>query len=558
MIPQVYAPQGKWTSPVTSRLLVEAGLSTHYMHWRHQYQPGVGPFDVAHIEQTTGRTWVATTSRNDNVSNHFNAIASVSYVTGSHNFKTGINHRWGFMEASRPFNGDVQALRFLNGQPTSVTVLNSPVFERDNMNADLGVYVQDTWTLNRLTLNLGGRYDHFNASIPEQTAPAGNFVPARRFAPLENQPRFDDWAMRLGASYDVFGTGKTALKANASKYVGGASMEFTSPYNAMALQTEQRSWRDLDGNRSVFDANGDVQNAEIGPTRNLNFGQPSGTRRLDPNLARDYNWEESVLIQHELRPGVAVTAGYYRRQNYNLQWTDNLLVDPDLDYTPFTITAPRDPRLRDGGGEVITMYNLRPEKLGLVNELVTASTTNRRTYDGFEVTADARFENGAFLFGGVTTERTATNSCQVDNPNSRRFCDRVPPFRTMLKLSGTYPLPYDVQLSGNVRALPGGSLGGTYAVNSAIAGVPLTGGGTLNVQLVEPSTLFADYLNQFDLRLMRIFRVGRLRAQALLDIYNVFNASTATTLNQTFGPLWLRPQQIVQGRYLRFGTQIDF
>src|SRR5438105_3709664 len=105
--------------------------------------------------------------------------------------------------------------------------------------------------------------------------------------------------------------------------------------------------------------------------------------RMDPSLPRDYNWEESVLIQHELRRAVSLAAGYYRRQFYNLRWTNNVLVDPDLDYTAFTFTGPRDSRLPNGGGEVITLYNLNPAKLGQIDQVITVSTTNRRVYDGF-------------------------------------------------------------------------------------------------------------------------------------------------------------------------------
>ena len=557
-IPQVYAPQLRWTSPVTNRLLLEAGLSTHYMHWRHQYQPEVGPFDVGHIEATTGKLTVASNSIYDNLSSRHNAIGSLSYVTGSHNFKAGFVHLWGFMEQFRPLHGDISSVTTVNGVANSVAVTNAPVLEHDNLNADLGIYVQDRWTVSRFTINLGARYDHFDVSIAEQSAPAGRFVPARQFAAIENQPHWNDWAIRTGVAYDLFGDGRTALKANVSKYVAGESLNFTSSYNPMGLQQESRSWRDLDGNGSPLDADGNAQYAEIGPARNVNFGLSTGTTRLDPNFPRGYNWEESVVVQHELMDGFALSGGYYRRQYYNLTWTDNLLVNPDSDYTPFTIIAPLDPRLPSGGGEVITMYNLNPGKLGLVDNLVTTSATRRQSYDGFEATASARLRNGAYINGGVTTERSSTYNCDVDNPNSRRFCDNTPPFRTMYKASGSYPLPYAMTVSGVMRFLPGASLGASYAVTSAIAGVPLTGGGSLNVQLVEPNTMFESYENQLDLRLMRTFRFGKMRAQALLDVYNVFNSSTATTTNQTYGPSWLKPQAIQNARFLRFGGQFDF
>jgi hypothetical protein len=557
-IPQVYAPQARWTSPVTNRLFLEAGFSTHYMHWRHQYNPVVGPLDVANSEATTGYLTIATNSRADNLSNQYNAIASLSYVTGSHNFKTGFVHRQGYMEHFAPYNGDMQTLSFVNGVPNSVTVLNTPMFERDNLNADSGIYAQDRWTLKQLTVNLGVRYDHFNVSIPPVTAPAGRFVPARSFPEIKNRPNWNDWAIRTGVAYDLFGDGRTAIKGNVSRYVAGESLSSTTPYNPMALKSESRSWRDLDGNRRALDAFGNAQYNEIGPARNVNFGLDTGTTRPDPDLPRGYNWEESAVLQHELRPGLGVSVGYYWRQYYNLTWTDNLLVDPDGDYTPFTIIGPHDSRLPNGGGEVITLYNLNPNRLGLVDNVVKVNPTRLSSYGGLEVTAAGRLKNGAFFQGGLTTERTTTFNCDVDNPNSRRFCDVTPPFRYMWKASGSYPLPYGFAASGVWRILPGSSLGATYTVTSAIAGVPLTGGGSLSVQLVEPSTVFAEDQQQLDMRLMKIFRFGRLRVQGLLDIYNILNASTATTINQSFGANWLKPQAIMQARYLRFGTQIDF
>ena len=72
----------------------------------------------------------------------------------------------------------------------------------------------------------------------------------------------------------------------------------------------------------------------------------------------------------------------------------------------------------------------------------------------------------------MTTERTNTFNCDVDNPNSRRFCDDERPFRQMWKASGSWPLPWDMGLSGVWRVLPGASIGSTYTVTSAIAGVP--------------------------------------------------------------------------------------
>jgi hypothetical protein len=78
------------------------------------------------------------------------------------------------------------------------------------------------------------------------------------------------------------------------------------------------------------------------------------------------------------------------------------------------------------------------------------------------------------------------------------------------------------------------------------------------VNLAEPGTLYGAYQNQLDLRVMKTFRFGHVRTQGLLDLYNVTNASAVTTYTQTYGPNWLRPQAILNARYLRFGVQMDF
>ena len=163
----------------------------------------------------------------------------------------------------------------------------------------------------------------------------------------------------------------------------------------------------------------------------------------------------------------------------------------------------------------------------------------------------------------MTTERLAADLCEVDNPNQRRFCSTVPPFRTLVKLAGTSPLPFGFQLSGAFQAKPGlnnsaVSQGATYNVTSAIAGVPLTGGVPIAVQLIKPNTVFPDYQNVLDLRIQRTFRIGRARVQAHADIFNVFNSNTLVQVNETYGPLYGQPQIILQARYVRLGVQLDF
>jgi hypothetical protein len=440
--------------------------------------------------------------------------------------------------------------------------------------ADLGTFVQDTWTRNRLTLNLGARFDHFNAEVPALSSPAGPWIAARDFPAIKDVPNWNDWSVRTAVAYDIFGTGKTAVKANASKYVASQAAGYAANFNGMTYATQSRAWVDADRNGSILDAAGNIQfNEVLGGTSN--FGQI--TNRPDPNLARGYNWEYNASVQHELFPRVSVTAGYYRRQFYNLEVIDNLNLAP-TDWSPLTIPTPNDTRVPTAG-QPIALYTLNPGKIGTpTDSLRTYSGANRTIYNGIEVSANARRDK-LVVFGGITTDRRASTECDGttstaatsnnarDNPNGLRFCDAIPPFRTTVKASAAYSLPYDVQLSGTFIAQPGRTIDANYTVTSALAGRPVVGStsGTpsIVVNLVQPNSMFLDYKKQLDMRVGRTFRFGRYRIQGFADIFNVLNAGTVLTVNQTFGSnpatnAWRNPLTIMDGRYLRFGTQMNF
>jgi hypothetical protein len=571
-----WTPQVKWTGTPTSRLLFDAGFTLYNLPYEVAYQPGVGARDLPHFEVATSKLTVATTNPYTSWTKNWGTAASMAYVSGSHALKTGMTFGWGTNSTTRAANGEIQQLNFNNGVPLSVVVRNTPYTAMQKVKADFGSYVQDTWTMKRLTLNYGARFDHFNSEVPAQYSDPVAWVSfVRDFKAIENVPNWNDWAVRLAGAYDLFGTGKTALKANASKYVASEAASYAATFNPMASATETRAWNDLDRNSSIFDGNGNIQYNEVA-AGTPNFGQATGTSRPDPNLARGYNWEYSAAVQHELMPKVSVTGGYYRRKYYNLRISDNLNLAPS-DWNSFNIVGPTDPRFPNGGGETITMYSLNANKVGTPTDgLVTFSSDNYSIYNGFEVSANARFGKG-FLFSGVTTERTATSDCdgQVsgtgntarDNPNALRFCDNVRPFRTLFKASAAYTVMYDIQVSGSFIARPGPGVAATYTVTSALAGRPVIGStaGTpsIAVNLVKPDTLFLDYQNQLDARVGKTFRFGRFSAQGFVDVFNVFNAGTVTAVSQTYGAVaatrtWMNPTAILTGRTFRFGTQWEF
>jgi hypothetical protein len=125
-------------------------------------------------------------------------------------------------------------------------------------------------------------------------------------------PCWNDVTPRFGVAYDLFGNARTALKASVNKYMAGQTLGFAQRYNPFSSQSDTRAW---------VDANNDdiAQDAEIAAIgNNARFGQAVLVRHPDPDIKREYDWEYSAGIQHELLRGVSVTAAWYHRDAYNL------------------------------------------------------------------------------------------------------------------------------------------------------------------------------------------------------------------------------------------------
>ena len=288
-------------------------------------------------------------------------MASASYITGSHAIKFGMTDLWG--DNSRTFApaANIDALLTVNVAglgndiPAQVIVYNSPATSIQNVNSDIGVYGQDTWTMKRLTLNYGARFEHFNASLPAESSPASTWIGARNFPAFPDLPNWNDWAVRFAAAYDLFGNGKTAIKGNVGKYVAAQAAGLAQTFNGMSGVTQAVTWTDSSRNGTIYDAAGNIEVNEVGP-RTANYGQV--TVRPDPALARGYNWEYSAVLQHELFRASSVTAGYYHRDFYNIQVNDNLNVAAADWINAFTVPTPDGHEASSRRGSRFQLYSL--------------------------------------------------------------------------------------------------------------------------------------------------------------------------------------------------------
>jgi hypothetical protein len=621
-------PHATWQSPISGRLLAEAGWGMYQA--RYRFGPrndgtynkemiqlrelgGEIPGLISRMPRAPGQGGFT----HSLIGNLASLRASLSFVTGSHNMKFG--YQGGFGNPSQTYQNDTQVVQITtrNGVPNQLlqTISVGPDTKYVRNLIPTNLYAQDQWTFSRMTLQGGIRYDSLISNYPDQGigGPGWPYAPTEIFFPSRSTAGYEwkDITPRLGVAYDLFGNGKTAVKFNIGKYVEAITASNNdldmNPLIRTATNTT-RGWTDV--NRDFVpdcDLNNPAANGECARMDNQALGQPVFTRSFDPNYVtgwgnRANNWSMGVSVQQEVAPRVSLTLAYNRNWWGNWYVVDNRSTDFD-DYTPFSIYAPSDPRLPDGGGHTISgLYNLVPAKVGLVDELAQSYKNfgeQTENWQGFDVTVVARPRNGLMVQGGTSTGRRLADGCAVRatlpelgagptgitnssvtaNVNAlgggpyalsviNPYCRIEEPYRTDFRGLVSYIVPkVDVQLSATWASIPGDSLRADFNVTNAwIAsgpqplGRPLTGASVIRVNLVEPATLWGERQNNVDMRIAKIFRFGTTRTQVGVDIFNVLNADTVTNYNYGFVPggSWLTPTTITPARYARIGVQVDF
>jgi hypothetical protein len=611
--------QATYTAPLSSRVLVEGGFSSFWTEWGDIRPAGAKIDQIAVTEQTTRvntpfetpntnftyHGWPATSGT---IQQNANYRASMSYVTGSHNLKVG--YQGAYMIAKTPtFVGQQISFRLSNGVPNQLTQRIGSALSSNRVVPD-AVFVQDQWTRGRLTLQGGLRYEHVTSFFPE----GENGYEAHRFGPGFQFPRtegvlgFNDITPRMGGAYDLFGDGKTAVKVSISKYLqaaySGEAYTVGNP-GVTLVQSTTRGWDDRTvvpgGIPNDFvpqcDFLNPAKNGECDVWGNLNWGKQGATTTVNPDVQkgwgkRNWDWQFSAGVQHEVVPRVSVDATYSRRWWGNFFVTHNRAIAAS-DWDQVTLTAPVDSRLPGGGGYPVTFLTRNANTaLGATDSYYTTTSDfgdETHYWHGVDVSFNARFARGLVLQGGTSTGRGVNDTCEVESGrfgrpqrivNGTPACSATEPWLTTLRGLATYTVPkIDVLVSAIFRSQPNANPGGDVGTNGAsraanfqmtpaqflaATGRPLrTGITSETVNLLLPGDVYGERIYGLDMRFSKIFRFKGKRANIGLDAYNLMNANTPTAYEAVYSPdatanTWFRPTAVVQPRFLRFNVQVDF
>jgi hypothetical protein len=618
--------QATYTSPISNRHLLDAAISRFaYGQIGNGSVPPDSTNGMIGVTERSNRYGRAGTSYRapfgwgvyDAVP--WNWRAAWSYVTGAHSAKVGYQGTLMKYDWTTYTNPVLMRYIFDGGTPVGVTYATSSSFEFANRSRAHALFVQDQWTRGRLSLQGALRYDTVKSWMPAEhngTDEVTRFSPRPvRFDRTDSVTGYHDITPRVGAAYDLFGNGRTAIKVNAGKYLAAAVADGIYSANSPALNyvrtiagANGRAWTDSNGNfavdcdllsstaQNLSATGGDVCGSLTGA--NLNFGSVVPNTIVNPDVlsgwgVRQYNWNLGVSVQHAVLPRVSVDVGYNRRWWGNFLTTVNQLATAS-DYDVWTLPIPLNDRLPGGGGGTAQFVSINPTASARGNLNYQTRETDfadaRTAYwHGVDINVNARMADRLNLQAGTSTGRGVRNTCDLwrarpdlQGSNRADACDVTEPWMTSFRGLASYRIPKaDVQVSATLRstrttaggdnASNGTSLNANYQLpNSEVikylgrlpAGASLTQSTTVNV--VVPSALYPpERRNQIDVRMAKIFRLGGRRLDVGADIYNLLNSNTMTAFDQTYlfsnnGATYLSPTGIMSPLLVRFNATLNF
>jgi len=535
------------------RLVVDARFGRMWGVFPVRYQKEVGPDDIAIRDVVRFTRINAAEQQSLNPNGRYQGNFTGSYFldsakAGTHDLKAGLQLSWEQVEYERIRNGDY-FLELSDGQPFQAQLANTPI-NSDHRLQTWGVFLQDRWVVGRATINAGLRVDGVSAHLPAQTSPAGNFVEARSFPRTDVFDFGPNVAPRLGISYDLFGSGRTAVKAYYGRFYNQFGSQIAETANPNAIVNQAVAWTDRNGNVAL-------DPGELGTFT----GFPRGLfPTVDAGATRPYSEEFNVGVEQQLTGNMAAGVSYHRRMHRNGLGVLDRARGADA-YTPIERSYV-DPV--SGQPQAITIYNLKPEFINARDRYISNVEFLQSDYDGVQFDFQKRMSNRWQMLAGVSLQQhrgfdhsgTFTN-VDFSNPNSVINRDDGSVFIDLpwtFTLSGSYQLPLDIIFSGKYTARAGDPLNRTTVFTGLTASQA-----SETIRLAQRGTDRTEDVTRFvDLRFAKRFRAGNASFEPTIDLFNILNANHVLLQTEQIGTTWGRPTRILTPRIVRFGITARF
>ena len=493
------------------------------------------------------------------------------FVGGRHELKLGVDHGYTPEDVTQSRAGNVSlTFRSQAGNanqpagPGNVTIFNTPI-HLERALANTAIYGQDSYSIGRLTLIAGVRWERVEGSIPPQTHESSEYFPSGTtigglnvalntggrlteyvvrdsFDKVENAPLWKNWAPRVSATYDLTGRGKTVLKLSGGKYFDQVGTGTPGP-NPNGSVSQTYPWNDINGDL-VFQRGDAVWNGfryvggEFG-TGNVTTSIPN-PNPFDPNRKRTWRREFTAGLDHELLPGFRFSAAYFNRREFDAY--DDVSADLDLWdelYAPITATEPgRDGISGNDDDQTLTVYSLKPG-VTLLGEFAVNDDRLGVKYHGLEIVGTKRYSGGTTILAGYTYSRETRDLVSLESPNDARVnADGISGGRRHnFKASGSAELPFRLLLGANLLVMSGQPITRTVTISGCTAtittGCLQQGNDTVNAEPRGSVELPGRY--QVDLRVGRFFNLNGRRFELGLDAYNLTNANTVYSVRTGTG-----------------------
>ena len=507
----------------------------------------------------------------DKPQNRYEIRGNVSYIVGRHQFKFGTEETWeaGNTQALKDQVAGDYLLLFSKGVPNEIQTFNYP-FNPDNELHSQSLYAMDSWKLaKRFVLNYGVRWERYNDFYPTQMKAAGQFSSAATF-PGKQLLVWKDVVPRVGGAWDIFGDGKTLLKASFGMFGDTMGDLWGNTFNPDALVTTTYKWtgpcvvtgyNNVSYNNTSCDASPDTL-ASLNPASPNFISATGGLNELNnPNLKQDKTYEYVVKVERQLVPNVSLSVSYIRHKVTNLYNSlestttstasgINVLRPHDIYTVPVTLTDALT-------GAPVTLYTYPSSSASSSFnqfEVMNAPGSRPDIYNTFEVAVTKRYSRRWNAQGSFwMTKNHEWIQAVSPTPNDDRFpIDDT--WNWEARASGIYNLPWGVVVSGFYRAQSGIPGQRTESFSSPLL---LQGAATLRM---EP--FGAERGPMISITNVKVAKNLKLREwlsyQINFEFYNVFNTSDATSTSYLTGATFLHPTGIVSPRVARIGMQFTF